>query len=61
MTALYWDRRDDWPESKIIDQYIHRLRKRTDITIRTIWGRGWTIDKVPAEPWQPIGDREFLV
>jgi DNA-binding response OmpR family regulator len=62
MTALYWDRRDDWPEGRIVDVYLSGLRKRlTDITIRTIWGRGWTIDKVPAEPWQPIGDREFLV
>jgi two-component system cell cycle response regulator CtrA len=40
---------DEWPDPKIIDVFICKLRpiiKRYDIYIETIWGRGWRIDEV---------------
>jgi DNA-binding response OmpR family regulator len=45
MELLYWERPEDaWPESNIVDQYIHRLR-RARYAIRSVYGAGWIIDK----------------
>lgn len=48
MNALYFDQPNDWPEPKIIDIYICRIRNRfraadSPVSIETIWGMGWKL------------------
>lgn len=44
MFALYSDRIDDWPEAKIVDVFVCKLRKKVEafgILIETRWGKGY--------------------
>lgn len=44
MTALY-SHRDDAPEPKIIDVFVHKIRRKLppDVVIETRWGEGWSL------------------
>lgn len=45
--TLLYGMHDDPPEQKILDVWVCRLRQKLkpyDITIHTVWGRGWFID-----------------
>ena len=49
MIVLYSDDANDWPDPKILDVMICKLRKKLkalEIKIETVWGRGW---HMPAE------------
>ncbi len=46
MAALYHEEPGDWPEVKIIDVFVYKLRKKlvgTPFTIETIWGVGYRL------------------
>jgi len=46
MAALYRDEARDEPDPKILDVYIHKLRKKLQpygIAIETVWGQGWRV------------------
>ena len=51
LAAIYYDRPDpDWPGEKIIDVLVCKIRRRLDpniLTIRTVIGRGYVIDRSP--------------
>ncbi len=54
MDALYFDRPDDAPESKIIDVFICKIRKKiahTGYAIKTVWGQGYKLVK-PEESFE---------
>ncbi|MBS9720197.1 winged helix-turn-helix transcriptional regulator [Tianweitania sp. BSSL-BM11] len=50
LNGVYWDQSvDHWPEPKIIDVYVCKLRKKLDgsgIGIVTAWGAGYRLDGV---------------
>lgn len=48
---------DDEPEIKIIDVYVCKLRKKLalhEITIDTVWGRGYAMSKPSAIKWDEL-------
>lgn len=52
MTALYSDRPDDDPETKIVDVYVCKIRPKLrpfGIEIATVWGRGYSL--VDRQKW----------
>jgi two-component system cell cycle response regulator CtrA len=53
MTQLYSSEVDEEPEQKIIDVFVHKIRKKLEAAtgeqcIETVWGRGYTM-KEPSE------------
>jgi len=44
LNELYWWDPSGGAEPKIIDVYVHKLRKKTPWPITTVWGRGFIID-----------------
>jgi hypothetical protein len=64
--TLIYGMHDDPPDSKILDVFLSKLRKKLeshDITISTMWGRGWYMEdadraKVDAMRFRPAATVE---
>jgi two-component system cell cycle response regulator CtrA len=59
MTQLYSAEADDEPEMKIIDVYVHKIRRKLEQAtgeryIETVWGRGYAL-KTPADAHSSSG------
>lgn len=67
LDALYMDRGGDWPDIKIIDVYICKIKKKlrrserwSDIKIETVWGRGYCLSdysKTLLEAYMDMGEK----
>ncbi len=52
MDLVYADRPNDEPQSKIIDVFVCKLRRKLKpyaLEIGTVWGQGYQMDRVSAE------------
>lgn len=48
MNALYFDSPDDEPSIKIIDIFVHKIRRKipnSPFDLQTVWGRGYRLEE----------------
>jgi DNA-binding response OmpR family regulator len=59
-TAMYLDRPDDWPDPKVLDVQVCKMRRiLPPDTIETVWGRGYRLSDAGRE-WLEDQLRDIL-